>query len=124
MKNNLPTDNEIIALIRNIKYAIGNEVMREAFKSGTYAKHGRHYKNLPNQSSAPYESFARQSGKLSDSLDVEVTSDLIKVGSVVPYLKYLELGTYLMKPRPTLKLSYEKTNINKIIDDKIKSFFR
>ena len=122
--NNLPSNNEIKAFFSHVKFAIGNEVMRESWRSGVYTKHGVKYPNLPNRSSAPYEQFARQSGKLNDSIDVKIIEDIIMIGSDVPYLKYLELGTSKMKPRPTLKLSYEATDIKSIIDDKVKRFFR
>ena len=121
---NLPTNNEIKALFRNIAYSIGNEIRREYEKSGEYTKHGIKYPNLPNRSSAPYEPPALQSGNLHSKIDVEYKDNVLSVGSDVKYLKYLELGTKKMLPRNGLNIAYNKIDIIDIIDKKVKLFFR
>jgi len=123
---NLPSNQEIQALFRNIAYDIGNNIRREFERSGDYTKHGIQYPNLPNRSSTAYESPAKQSGRLHSNIDVEFdeNSSELKVGSNVSYLKYLELGTAKMQPRQGLKQAYENTNIIEIIDNKIQMFFR
>jgi len=121
---NLPTNNEIKALFRNIAFTIGNEIRLEYEKSGEYTKHGIKYKNLPNRSSAPFESPALQSGNLHSKIDVEYKDKVLSVGSDVKYLKYLELGTKKMKPRNGLEIAYNNIDILDIIDKKVKLFFR
>lgn len=122
---NIPTKREIEALFRNILFTIGNEIRLEYEKSGEYSKHGIKYPNLPNRSSKPYEAPALQSGKLHSNIDVDVIKDSeVKIGSDIEYLKYLELGTKKMLPRNGLEIALNKTNISKIIDDKIKRFWR
>ena len=122
---NIPTKREIEALFRNILFTIGNEIRLEYEKSGEYSKHGIKYPNLPNRSSKPYEPPALQSGKLHSNIDVDVIKDSeVKIGSNIEYLKYLELGTKKMLPRNGLEIALNKTNISKIIDDKIKRFWR
>lgn len=123
--SNLPSDKEIKALFRNILFDIGNSIRLEYEKSGKYTKSGIKYKNLPNRSSAPFESPAIQSENLHSKIDVNVIGDKeVKIGSNVKYLKFLELGTNKMQPRNGLEIALKKTNIIKIIDTKIERFFR
>jgi phage gpG-like protein len=123
---NLPTDRELQALFRNIAYSIGNEIRYEYEKSGDYKKHGIKYKHLPKRSSKPFESPAKQSGNLHSKIDVDYnqSSKVLKVGSNVKYLKFLELGTKKMLPRNGLEIAYKKIDIENIIDKKLKSFFK
>ena len=123
-KDNLPTAKEIQAVIRNIKYTIGNNIRKEYENSGEYTKSGIKYPNLPNRSSAPYESPSKQSGNLHSKIDVELYNGGVMVGSDVKYLKYLELGTRKMKPRNGLEIAYKKIDITKIIDNILVKVFR
>jgi phage gpG-like protein len=123
-KDNLPTQREIEAVIRRIKYKIGNEIRKEYENSGEYSKTGIKYPNLPNRSSAPYEPPAKQSGNLHSKIDVKLHNNGVMVGSDVKYLKYLELGTKKMVKRDGLNIAYKKLNITKIIDDILVKFFR
>ena len=66
-------------------------------------KTGRKYKSLPNQSSAPFQAPATQSGRLARSASYLANgADRLEVGESVPYAKFLEDGTRKMKPRPHL----------------------
>jgi phage gpG-like protein len=124
--SNLPTNSETDAFFSNIAFSIGNEVRKEFERSGSYTKSGNKYPNLPNRSSSPYQSPATQSGKLHDSILVEYDrhSKVVKVGSNVPYMKWLEEGTKKMKQREGLKQAFENTDIISIIDDNVQRFFR
>jgi phage gpG-like protein len=117
-------EREVQALFRNILYTIGNEVRREYEQSGEYTKHGIQYKNLPNRSSSPYESPAKQSGNLHSNIDVVANSQEVKIGSNVPYLKFLELGTNKMQPRNGLDIAFNRLDIIAIIDNKINQLWR
>jgi phage gpG-like protein len=121
---NLPTQREIEAVIRNIKFTIGNNIRQEYEQSGEYTKTGIKYPNLPHRSSAPYESPTKQSGNLHSKIDVKLHNNGVMVGSDVKYLKYLELGTKKMVKRDGLEIAYKKLNITKIIDDILVKFFR
>jgi hypothetical protein len=123
-KDNLPTQREIEAVIRRIKYKIGNEIRKEYEKSGEYTKTGIKYPNLPHRSSAPYEPPTKQSGNLHSKINVELYNGGVMVGSDVKYLKYLELGTKKILPRNGLEIAYKKLNITKIIDDILVKFFK
>ena len=123
-KDNLPTQREIEAVIRNIKFTIGNNIRKEYENSGEYSKTGIKYPNLPHRSSAPYEPPAKQSGNLHSKIDVELYNGGVMVGSDVKYLKYLELGTRKMKPRNGLEIAYKKIDITKMIDDILVNIFR
>ena len=123
-KDNLPTQREIEAVIRNIKYTIGNNIRKEYENSGEYTKSGIKYPNLPNRSSTPYESPSKQSGNLHSKIDVKLYNDGVKVGSNVSYLKYLELGTKKMIKRDGLNIAYKKQDITKIIDNILVKVFR
>jgi len=123
-KDNLPTTKEIEAVIRNIKYTIGNNIRKEYENSGEYTKNGIKYPNLPNRSSAPYESPAKQTGNLHSKIDVKLYNGGVMVGSNVSYLKYLELGTKKMIKRDGLNIAYKKQDITKIIDNILVKVFR
>jgi len=123
-KDNLPTTEEIEAVIRNIKFTIGNNIRKEYENSGEYSKSGIKYPNLPNRSSAPYEPPAKQSGNLHSKIDVKLYNGGVKVGSDVSYLKYLELGTKKMIKRDGLNIAYKKQDITKIIDNILVKVFR
>ena len=95
--------------VDSIKKIMSDEVEDEAKKSGHYTKHGVKYSSLPNRSSAPHESFAYQSGKLSKSIDTKMEGKTAYVGSDLDYMKFLELGTKYMKERPTLGIAVKDT---------------
>lgn len=77
---------------------ISVDYTRQIINSGS--KTGRKYKTLPNQSSAPYQAPATQTGRLAASASyVANGADRLEVGESVPYAKFLEDGTKRMKPR-------------------------
>jgi phage gpG-like protein len=124
MLSNIPSKQEIKAMLEHIKWKIGNNIRLEYENSGEYTKHGIKYPNLPFRSSKPFESPRSQSGNLHSKINVQVYNDLVSIGSNVPYLKYLELGTSKMLPRNGLEIAYNKQDLIKTIDEVVKKFFR
>lgn len=85
-------------------HEIGQDVVTEATRLiNSPPKTGRKYPQLPNQSSAPREAPATQSGKLAKSGGYKVRNPYeMTVGEKVDYAEWLENGTRKMKPRPHL----------------------
>jgi hypothetical protein len=96
---------------------VGQELVRQA-QIGILSteKTGRHYPALANQSSAPGEFSANQSGALLNSIDFRVEGDdLIAFFATSEHAGYQEYGTSKMAPRPNLEMAIEQS------DDTIKS---
>lgn len=72
----------------------------------TGSRSGRHYRENPNQSSAPGEPPKTQTGELAGSVEVHMTGRSGSLqGKVVinaPYAAELEYGTEEIEPRPAL----------------------
>ena len=72
-------------------------------------KHGRIYYRFGRKhiASAPGEAPANWTGKLRKSVGFSVRRDEVEYGYKIFYGKFLEEGTYKMKPRPGLRKAYE-----------------
>lgn len=90
----------------------GAEMVREeAIRSMTQdPKTGRKHSGLPNRSSAPGESPARQSGMLIANIDVydEPARLAAIIRSGQSYAAALEFGTETIAPRPVMRPSLAK----------------
>lgn len=79
-------------------------------------KSGRHYSGLPNQSSAPGEYSANQSGDLLNSIDFSVIGGGLGGGYVIDFFAtsdhagYQEYGTSKMGARPNLKMTLDEVD--------------
>lgn len=122
--NKLPTNKETKRFLNRLNHVVANSIQREAYRSGTYTKSGIKYKSLPNRSSAPYESPARQSGTLHDALDNNIKGNTIEIFTNVPYHIFLEKGTKYMEPRPLLPTAFNNANLDKVINKEIDKFLR
>jgi hypothetical protein len=117
---------EIEALFRNILASIDKEIRKEFIRSGSYPKTGRKYKGLPNRSSAPLESPARQFGRYHNSYKSQhqYSSLKLQIGNTAFYSKFLEYGTKYMQKREGYKKAFNKVDLVKLVDTKLKTFFR
>lgn len=105
--------------IRLSLFQIGRSNVRHARNLLRLQKTGVKYPSLPNRSSAPGESPASQTGRLSRNIDflVRGSSQLEfgdkSQGGRAPIGLFLELGTKKMKPRPhigiTVRNEYKNT---------------
>jgi len=120
----LPTEKETERFLNRVNHTIANVVQREAYKSGEYTKDGVKYPNLPNRSSAPYQSPTRQSGVLHDALDNTIKGNTIEVFTNIPYHVFLEKGTKYMEPRPLLPTAFKNANLDKVVLKEIDKFLR
>lgn len=83
-------------------------------------KSGRHYPGLPNQSSAPGEYSANQSGDLLNSIDYRVEDvGLVDFFATSGHAGYQEYGTSKMGARPNLWMAIEEcdSEIKQILTD-------
>lgn len=93
----------------------------------TGAKSGRHYPGLPNQSSAPGEYSAVQSGDLLNSVNYRMSGDYLAIYATSGHAGYQEYGTknkdgtIKMDARPNLKKGIEESDplIRSIIDQAV-----
>lgn len=74
------------------------------------AKSGRHYPGQPNQSSAPLEYSANQSGNLLRSINYRVEGELLIFYSDSDHAGYQEYGTPKMAPRPNLEMAIDDSD--------------
>jgi hypothetical protein len=114
--------------IRHAWFAIGDDLYRSANNEILKGrKSGIKYPNLRNRSSAPFETFANQSGRLRRSLGWKVHGyDSLEFGYGVTgqensnpapgYAKWMEDGTPggKMLPRPTLQNALKDVNRNNV----------
>lgn len=87
------------------------QVRDEAIRSMTQdPKSGRKHSGLPNRSSAPGESPARQSGNLINQIALreDVSRLAVVINSGAAYAAALEFGTETMAPRPVMRPSLAK----------------
>jgi len=99
---------------------IGRELVREA-RAGilTGPKTGRHYPNLPNQSSAPGEFSANQTGNLLNSINWRMSgADYLAFYATSDHAGFQEHGTSKMGARPNLKMAIDNADglIKNILD--------
>lgn len=75
--------------------------------------------------SEPGTGWARRSGRANKGLTYAVNSGVAYFGNTVPYVKYLEQGTFKMKPRPAMWLSLDenKANIAKCLESAINDVY-
>ena len=113
-KGSLPTDlgHRIRSGINEAAHMIGNELVRRAraeILTGT--KTGRSYPGLPNQSSAPGEYSANQTGDLLNSIEWRMSgSDYLSFYATSPHAGFQEYGTVKMDPRPNLKMAIDESD--------------
>lgn len=90
---------------------VGQELVRRA-QTGilTGPKSGRHYPGQPNQSSAPGEYAANQTGDLLNSINFKVEGDMLVFYSDSGHAGYLEYGTVKMAPRPNLEMAITESD--------------
>lgn len=93
-------------------HLIGEELVRQAHNGIlNTAKTGRVYPGLPNQSSAPGEYSANQSGDLLGSINYELHGiDYITFFARSGHAGYQEYGTSKMAPRPNLEMAIEESD--------------
>jgi hypothetical protein len=100
-------------------HLLGEQLVRQA-QVGilTGPKSGRHYPALRNQSSAPGEYSANQSGDLLRSIDFSVSGETISFHATSDHAGFQEFGTSRMAPRPNLEMSIEDSDgiIREIIE--------
>jgi HK97 gp10 family phage protein len=78
-------------------------VVRQAQVSMINGPHsGIKYARLPNQSSAPGETAANQSGRMLGSIGGTNSLMSMRVYATAPHAAYLEFGTSRMAPRPVI----------------------
>lgn len=102
---------------------IGNELVRRA-RTGilTGPKTGRFYSGNPNQSSAPGEFSANQTGNLLNSINWRMSgSDYLAFYSDSDHAGFQEYGTSKMAPRPNLKMAIDESDgfIRSVLDQMI-----
>jgi HK97 gp10 family phage protein len=108
----------------------GAEMVRtEAIRTMTSeAKTGRKYPGLPNRSSAPGESPARQSGRLIAGIDIRPEPAALRavVNASTAYAAALEFGTQKMAPRPFMRpaLAAKKAEIEREISARVAEAIR
>ena len=121
-KGSLPTDLGPLMRVGLDEAAtlIGNELVRQA-RVGilTGPKTGRFYPGNPNQSSAPGEFSANQTGNLLGSIKWRMSgADYIAFYSDSDHGGFQEFGTRKMGARPNLKMAIENADglIKNILD--------
>lgn len=121
VSGSLPIINEarLQAAISQAGNMAGQEIVkraRDGILSG--AKSGRHYPGLPNQSSAPGEYSANQSGDLLNSINYRMSGHFLSIYATSGHAGYQEYGTSKMGARPNLKKAIEESDgmIRSIID--------
>jgi hypothetical protein len=91
---------------------IGNELVRAA-RAGilTGKKTGRFYSGNPNQSSAPGEFSANQTGNLLNSIQWRMSgASYLAFYSDSPHAGFQEYGTTKMAARPNLKMAIDESD--------------
>ena len=91
---------------------IGAALVKRA-KEGmlTGPKSGKHYPRLPNQSSAPGEFSANQTGRLLNSIAWRMSgSDYLSFYATADHAGFQEHGTSKMAPRPNLKRAIDESD--------------
>jgi len=120
-RGSLPTglEGRIQIAISESGHMSGQEVVKRV-RDGmlTGSKSGRHYPNLPNQSSAPGEYSAVQSGDLLNSVNYRMSGGYLAIYATSGHAGYQEHGTSKMGARPNLKKGIEESDglIRSIID--------
>lgn len=121
VKGSLPTNIEgrLRAAISEVGHLAGQEIVKRAHDgivSG--GKSGRHYPGLPNQSSAPGEYSANQSGDLLNSINYRMSGEFLSIYATSGHAGYQEYGTSKMGARPNLKKAIEESDgvIHSLID--------
>ena len=92
-----PTIDADLRIQQGIKNLVGRYAIKleqEAIKDAVSIKSGVKYSNLPNQSSAPGETPAEQSGQLLQSIVAKFANEglQVAVGPTVDYAVYLHEG--------------------------------
>lgn len=93
------------------EHMVGQTLVRQAqigILNG--AKSGRHYPGLPNQSSAPLEYSANQTGDLLNSINYKVEGEFLIFYSDSDHAGYQEYGTAKMAPRPNLEMAIDDSD--------------
>ena len=91
---------------------VGSAVVKAA-KDGMLSgpKSGKHYARLPNQSSAPGEYSANQSGRLLNSMAFRMSGhNYLTIYATADHAGYQERGTSKMGARPNLKMAIEESD--------------
>lgn len=91
-------------------YDIGKDMREEVRRLiKETPKHGRIYRRNGRKhiASAPGEAPANWTGKLRRSVGFSVRRDEVEYGYKIFYGKFLEHGTWKIKPRPGLRKAYE-----------------
>ena len=91
---------------------IGNALVKRARDGITSGKKsGRVYPNLPNQSSAPGEYSANQTGDLLNSIAWRKSgSHYLSFYATSDHAGYQEHGTMKMAPRPNLRMAIDESD--------------
>ena len=101
----------MLAALDDAAHMIGEELVRRAHDGILNgAKTGRHYVGQPNQSSAPGEYSANQTGDLLNSINYEVHGDYITFFARSGHAGYQEFGTIKMGARPNLEMAIEESD--------------
>lgn len=121
-EGNLPTDlgPRMRAGLTEAGELVGHELVRKV-QDGMLngPKSGRIYPGLPNQSSAPGEYSANQSGDLLGSFNYRMGGDYVSFYSDgCDHAGYQEFGTSKMAPRPNMEMAITESDeyIRQIIE--------
>ena len=118
----LVIEGRIVRGLQDIIRRSGPRVKEEADRDAQKPKTGKQYPGLPNRSSAPGESPAKQSGKLLDSIETVYSVDGLSqtTGPKVDYAVYLNSGLGgAQNARPVMKGAFDvvtKDVVHEIID--------
>jgi hypothetical protein len=97
---------------REAGHMIGSALVKRA-REGIVnpPKSGKHYARLPNQSSAPGEFSANQTGRLLNSIAWRMSgADYLSFYATADHAGYQEFGTSKMGTRPNLKMAIDSSD--------------
>ena len=113
VRGSLPTNIEgrVQIAVSEAGHMAGQEVVKRV-RDGmlTGPKSGRHYPGLPNQSSAPGEYSAVQTGDLLNSVNYRMSGGYLAIYATSGHAGYQEYGTSKMGARPNLKKGIEESD--------------
>ena len=100
------------AALQEAGHMVGNALVKKVrAEILTGQKSGKHYARLPNQSSAPGEYSANQTGRLLNSISYRMSGrDYISFYATAPHAGFQEHGTSKMGSRPNLKMAIEESD--------------